>query len=251
MGLRSLSAIAGLLGACVGAFIGAATASVAVSPQPASAAAGPPERIDGVALADWTGRWWQWAFSFPDGLEPYRDRDGRLCDVGQRGPVWFLAGTDGSFDARRACRVPQGRHLLVPVINMVHYGPVSGPRARSCAALQKAAATNNDHLRSAVAVLDGESLPASAVLRLRTMRCFDPFPDADPATGADAKGESEGEGGFGLHAAADGYWLVLPPLSPGRHMLSIGANYAAPGDNGHGSMVQNFEYTLDVGEPTI
>lgn len=244
MGLRGGLAIAALFGACSGAFAGAATASVAVS-QP------PPEHIDGVALADWTGRWWQWAFAFPDGLEPYRDPDGRLCDLGQRGPVWFLAGTDGSFDARRACRVPAGRHLLVPVINMIHYGPISGARARPCDALQKAAATNNDHLRSAVALLDGEALPASAVLRLRTTRCFDPFPGADPGAAADKKDDADDEAGSGLHAAADGYWLLLPPLPAGRHVLSIGANYAAPADEGHGSMVQNFEYTLDVGEPTI
>jgi hypothetical protein len=249
MGLRVRSAIAALFGACICACVGTAAASVAASPQPAATAANPPERIDGIALADWTGRWWQWAFAFPDGLEPYRDRDGRLCDLGQSGPVWFLAGTDGRFDARRTCRVPEGRHLLVPVINMIHYGPISGALARPCDALQKAAATNNDHLRSAVALLDGEALPASAVLRLRTTRCFDPFPGADP--GADPGKDAEEEAGSGLHAAADGYWILLPPLPAGRHVLSIGANYAAPGDEGHGSMVQNFEYTLDVGEPTI
>ncbi|MFZ5636865.1 MAG: hypothetical protein ACOY82_09830 [Pseudomonadota bacterium] len=196
--------------------------------------------IEGLTIAEWTGRWWQWAFSFPDGLEPYRDPDGRVCDHGQRGPVWFLAGTDGSFDARRSCRVPEGRHLLVPVINMIQYAPIEGPRAFACDRLQRLVAVNNEHLASAVVVLDGERLASTVVRRLRTERCFDPY--AGPG---DAPGKS------GMHAAADGYWLLLSPLPPGRHVLSIGANYAVPGDDGYGSMVQNFEYVLDVGEPTI
>jgi hypothetical protein len=212
--------------------------------QASESASRPPETIEGLGAAEWTGRWWQWAFSFPDGLEPYRDRDGRMCDYGQRGPVWFLAGTDGSFDARRSCRVPEGRHLLVPLINMIHYAPIEGPRAFACDRLQRLVAVNNEHLASAVVVLDGEPLAPTAVLRLRTERCFDPF-----AGSADERADERGDSG--VHAAADGYWLLLPPLSPGRHVLSVGANYAVPGDEGYGSMVQNFEYALDVGEPTI
>jgi hypothetical protein len=197
-----------------------------------------PATIDGLDHAEWTARWWQWAYGFAPGMEPFRDPDGRLCSVRQRGPVWFLAGTDGSFDARRSCRIPEGRYLLVPVINMVSFGAISGPNAFPCRRLRASAAVNNDHLRSAVVVLDGKPLEASRIRRLGTRDCFDPRPEAD-------------DGGSGMRAAADGYWLLLPPLSPGRHVLSIGANYDAPGDTTYGDMVQNFEYTLDVGEPTI
>jgi|GEM_PF-5134277 len=49
--------------------------------------------------------------------------------------------------------------------------------------------------------------------------------------------------------AADGYWLLIKPLAPGRHTLTIGANYAAD-DDGYGRMVQNFEYVLHVGGRT-
>lgn len=235
-----------VLAACIG--VGTAVTAA----EPAGEA---PSTIEGLSAADWTGRWWQWVFSFPPGSEPYRDRDGRLCDHAQHGPVWFLAGTDGSFDARRHCRVPAGRHLLVPLINMVHYSlieglpgkdaspegsPTRGLRAFTCDRLQQRVAVNNDHLASAVVVLDGEPLPSTAVRRLRTEHCFDPY--AGPG--------NEGRNS-GMHAAADGYWLLLPPLPPGRHVLSVGANYAVPGDDGYGSMVQNFEYALDVGEPTI
>ena len=190
--------------------------------------------VDGVAASKWTERWWRWVHAFPPGLLPYQDRDGRRCTIGQEGRVWFLAGTDGSFDARRTCRVPKDVWLLVPVINMIHLGPAHG--GRSCAALKAAAATNNDHLRSAVAILDGDALPSRAVRRLRVDGCFNLLPSH--------------HGIDGTRAAADGYWLLLPPLSPGRHVLSVGANYGAPG-SAYGAMVQNFEYTLEVGGPEI
>ncbi|QCW26838.1 hypothetical protein FE772_15490 [Lysobacter enzymogenes] len=124
--------------------------------------------------AEWTVRWWRWANNaFPDGLAPYRDRDGRLCATGQdeHGPVWFLAGTDGSFAAQRRCRVPAGAHLLVPVINMYFHAPTAGPHAMDCAEVKRAAAVNNDYLASAVVLLDGK--PLARPLRLAS-RCFDP-----------------------------------------------------------------------------
>lgn len=46
--------------------------------------------------------------------------------------------------------------------------------------------------------------------------------------------------------AADGYWLMLKPLSRGHHTLSVGANYGAT-DSAYGGMTQNFEIELDVG----
>ena len=43
---------------------------------------------------------------------------------------------------------------------------------------------------------------------------------------------------------------MLKPLAPGRHTVSIGANYGASNGDGYGDMQQNFEYVLDVGGAT-
>src|SRR6266404_1942081 len=40
-----------------------------------------------------TGEWWQWALSIPASQNPLLDTTGDKCMVGQRGPIWFLAGT--------------------------------------------------------------------------------------------------------------------------------------------------------------
>lgn len=189
------------------------------------------DAVDGVSLGEWTARWWQWSMAqwFP----PYLDPDGRLCELGQKGPVWFLAGTDGSFNAMRSCTVPLEAHLLVPLINMVQYQPRG--RTRSCEELQKDVAVNNDHLASAVVLLDGQPLGDLRAHRVRSEGCFRLDPD-DPSSPL---------------AAADGYWLMLRPLSPGRHTLVVGANYDAGGDADYRDMHQTFEYALDVGGPVF
>src|SRR6476660_6689629 len=107
-----------LLGAClVLGGIGVAMAADdvradAVGTQPLSPAAS----VEGRSFATLTADWWRWAQA--SAIPPYLDPDGRLCDTGQSGPVWFLAGTDGTFAPRRECAVPEGKHVLVPVINM-------------------------------------------------------------------------------------------------------------------------------------
>lgn len=186
--------------------------------------------VDGAGFGEWTARWWQWADAQP--IPPYLDPDGRICDIGQEGPVWYLAGTDGSFSAERQCVVPEGKHLLIPVINMVYMSP-NGPDGKPrlpCDAMQTLAGVNNDRLASAVATIDGVPVDDVKRYRVRSTGCF-VLDD-------------------GRTAAADGYWLFLKPLPRGRHVIAVGANYDAGQGGGDGQMVQSFEYVIHVGEQT-
>lgn len=212
------------------ATVDAAVQQAATAPTPAAYVLPADARVEGESVAALTARWWQWAnaMAFP----PYRDPDGRLCELGQSGPVWFLAGTDGSFEPQRRCTVPEGRHLLVPIINMYRSGARDvgdADDAALCARLQASVAVNNDRLGSAVVLLDGEPLAQASRMRVRSDGCF-------PADPADPEGHI---------AAADGYWLLLAPLPRGRHRLVVGANYA--GEDAFGELSQNFEYLIDVG----
>lgn len=182
-----------------------------------------------------TARWWRWALSMP--VKPYLDPDGRLCELGQKGPVWFLAGTDGSFSAKRHCAIPEGKFLLIPVINMMQFN--DNPNAVhedpfTCAGLQEGAAVNNDRLAKALVMIDNVPIPHVTDYRVRSEGCFRLDPD-NPASPL---------------AAADGYWLLLKPLPVGRHTISVGANYNSK-DGEYGKMVQFFQYTLVVGGDSI
>lgn len=187
------------------------------------------EAVAGASLSEWTARWWRWADA--QRVPPYLDPDGRLCGLGQEGPVWYLAGTNGRFAPNRECDVPEGKHLLLPIINMAYY---QGDPDLPCAQMQAGAAVNNEHLLSAVVVLDGQLLGDMRVHRVKSPGCFRMDPDDDTSR----------------LAAADGYWLMIKPLSRGRHTIRVGANYGALGDEAYGHMQQSFEYVLHVGTRT-
>lgn len=202
---------------------------------PADAMLLPPEgKVDGETFGALTARWWQWAERMP--IAPFLDPDGRLCELGQEGPVWFLAGTDGTFNAQRECVIPADRYVLVPVINMRYSNPRRHGRDAlpiPCNVLQQSAAVNNERLASAIALIDGVPVTDVARYRVRSDGCFPLVPEGEDV----------------VTTAADGYWLLLKPLPPGRHTVTIGANYASD-DDGYGRMVQNFEYVLHVGGRT-
>lgn len=220
----------------------AAAASSPAEKSPPSATVMPLDaKVDSLGYPELTARWWQWALNAP--IAPYLDPDGRFCDLGQEGPIWFLAGTQGSATVRRECVVPADKYIFLPVINMVHWQASSRTNDKKnpmpCAELQRRAALNNDHLLSAIVLIDGVPVPDVAHYRVRSNGCFPIAPEAD--------GEADASIPRG---ASDGYWLLIAPLKPGRHTLVVGANYGASGGKDYGGMVQNFEYELHVGGQT-
>jgi hypothetical protein len=52
------------------------------------------------------------------------------------------------------------------------------------------------------------------------------------------------EGRHAPLAASDGYWLLVPPVPPGRHMLEVDAHYRS--DDGFETL-QRFKYELHMG----
>ncbi len=198
-------------------------------------------KVEGEGYEQLSIRWWRWANSFPYDFAPYRDPDGRLCDMGQNGAVWFLAGTDGRDWVQRRCVVPKDKHVFLPIINM--YQRSSGPVAASqrkvmCDSLRDSIGVNNSSLSSAQVLVDGVPVSRPERFRVTTPACFDPFPQED--------GKNSG-----YVAASDGYWVLLPPLSPGRHTIMIGANYRNQDGESIDEMLQNFEYVLEVGGQSI
>jgi len=183
----------------------------------------PRDLVNDMSQAEWSQAWWQWAGSFQRNDSPVGDQTGALCDRGQSGPVWFLAGTYGTHRTVRTCKIPSGKHLFFPLINYIVM-PRSGVPISCLGVMSSASAMTND-VSALVLDIDGVRVPDLASYRQATTQCFD--------MGARTEGRIKV-----FPSAANGYYVMLKPLSPGKHEINFGG--ALP------SMLQAVTYTLEV-----
>lgn len=220
-------------------FVLAGTCASVAFARPAQVLA-PDARVGGADAAALSARWWQWASVAPPGARAYDDPTGEHCADAQQGPVWFLAGTSGDAAVERRCSVPYGKHVFFPIITMMQHSPRG--RHVPCDALHDAAAVNNDYLQHAIVKIDGVIVPDARRFRARSTACFDAYERAPYVD----------EPGVFAPAASDGYWILLAPPSRGRHHISVRANYANPAAGvAGGGLIQYFDYTIDVVDPSI
>lgn len=136
--------------------------------------------------------------------------------------MWFLAGTYGTQRTIRTCTVPKGKYLFFPLIN---YVAMPSTRHTRCSDVTENAAQLTDNATALVLDIDGTRVQNLNNYRQATTHCFDMGQRAEPAVRI-------------YPSAANGYYVMLKPLSPGTHILNFGG--ALP------DMLQAVTYTLHV-----
>jgi hypothetical protein len=163
--------------------------------------------VAGTSQAQWSRAWWQWATSFDREVSPVADTTGERCTAGQHGPVWFLAGTYASERTSRTCQVPAGKYLFFPLINYVV--AANAGYSVNCSAVMVAAFNDVAGVSQLVLRVDGNDSAELEKHRVSTRGCFDLGVRKSPPERI-------------FPAAADGYYVMLSPLSPGRHTIDFG-----------------------------
>jgi hypothetical protein len=214
-------------------------AAAAIAPANALADATP--SVLGKTIGEWSAQWWKWAYSIPTPFNPMLDTSGAYCDVGQKGPMWFLAGWffgDGT-PVVRACSVPRGKYILFPIISATWIQTLLDDPTLKETDWRRLA---NEFLPPSVggdmeATLDGEPIifnPKTPITQSQSPVFEATFPEDNVYSA------------FGYLATdltdqpivSDGWWVVLPPLAPGEHVLHFRA----------GQSQQNVTYHLTVGK---
>jgi hypothetical protein len=184
---------------------------------------------EGLKYGNLGAQWWQWAFSFPAADVPFFNTGGPVdISAGQSGNVWFLAGANYGLTEPRMGEVPTGKSLFFPLGNLINdypcppeyeFEPPPGEELEHF--LQR---TGNDFLDWYVPepatqlFAEVDDIPLTDLSAYRATSSMFKFM-ADPAlvtfdpciTGTPQDG------------VAVGYWLYLPPLTPGFHTLHFGS----------------------------
>jgi hypothetical protein len=184
----------------------------AATPGASSTVLPPDAEVGGVDLAEWSARSWQWSFSLPPASNPFVDETGDWCGYGQSGPVFFLAGAQGSVE--RTCVIPEGVHVFVPLLgsecSTVEPPPFFGrdeAELRRCAIEAVDTAEGAFDMGTMRLSVDGQDFTDLSAYRVTTPRFSLWLPD-DNFLGATSRVAD---------SVADGYQVMLSPLSEGEH----------------------------------
>ncbi len=163
----------------------------------------------GRTIGDWTAEWWRWAFAQSVPNDAFTDLTGANANVGQSGPVFFVAGTTGG-NATRQFTVPGDKYLLIPLVNYEDSQleqEVGGNPSATPADVQQGVAAVAGLFDTLSASINGVPVPNLFAHREASPQFSwvggenNPFGwSANTSSGA---------------AYADGYWLMLEPLGYG------------------------------------
>jgi hypothetical protein len=201
----------------------------------------PDEKAFGRTLGEWQAAWAQWMLSIPENIHPQNDKTGLKFGIGQHLPVWFLPPR---WQAQQtSVVVPAGYTLFVPAGpgGLTFYPPGARTDEQLLAERQEYAA--QEQLTVLEMSVDGVPIPD-----LRPYRNTTPvFPLVLPPGnlfGIAVKSSKDQH----LAAIADGYYLLLPPLPAGEHVIQGRFEGIDLGDNNKPFKVE-WIYHLTVQPP--
>jgi hypothetical protein len=186
--------------------------------------------VEGLSYGQWGGAWWAWIFSIPYSQNPVSldatvaaNADCNLFqDPGSK--VFFLAGNSvgGGTNMQRTCIVPADKYLFFPLINLeTDNGATASTVAQTNDQLKASLKTFLQAVdtTSLIATLDGNAISDQlSKFKVDPTRFSYVVPENDNLY------EGLGVNFWGKVNPAfnAGYFLMLHPLKPGNHTLSLG-----------------------------
>jgi len=188
--------------------------------------------------------WWKYALEQPNATNPLLDPTGAGCRTGQSGRVFFLVGTAGTGQTTKDdCTVPSGKQLYFPLVNAFDVHTPGDGLDTPELVWHDLQVTLGFRVDSLFATVDGEPVANLDPTTSPYRACAGPSTGCAAAFSLDLASENL----FGLPAGryepavADGFYLLLPPLTPGHHTITFGGS-----GNLGGSFSQSVVYHLTV-----
>lgn len=175
-------------------------------------------KVAGKTYGEWATEWWQWAFD----TDFAQFGDGEVdCSAGQKGNVWFLAGSFGE-PASRTCLagIPRGKVLLFPLVNFGFFNPdgsCPADQAFNCTVAQKRELANG---------FFSDQIPGNLLGFLETYACqLNATVDGVPVQAMGYPIVRTQSPEFLLagdpETIDDGYYVAIPQLESGEHTIQF------------------------------
>ncbi len=185
----------------------------------------------GNSYAAWSTLAWQWLASCPLDHNPALDETGEDMDYLQSGSVWYLVANFTGGQTIRTGIVPTGTMLYLSLIGF-EASTLEG-LGETEAELRAAAAGAIDIVTNLSCEIDGEPVPDLEDYRFTSPELFCLTVPEDNVFDLWIP-DTDTPAGTYYPSVADGYYLMVPPLSAGEHTIHWHAE------------IPDFGYTPDI-----
>jgi hypothetical protein len=177
----------------------------------------PDEKAFGLTLAEWATAWFQWDNSLPMSGHPYTDTRGVSAGLGQRMPVWFLPGWPMGTSLNRTIFIPAGYGILLPgaglfLADLPGHATDEKLLTETRSVFQKWA----DTIQVLEVSVDGVPIADVQRYRVQTPVFTVVLPPGNWHGVPIVAGRDQR-----LAAAGDGFFLLLPSLPVGKHVIQV------------------------------
>jgi len=152
-------------------------------------------------------KWWQLVMSIPGKQNPFLDKTGASCGIGQHGSTWFLYSSSLGPLIDLKCTIPAGKAIFLAVVTSICV-PYPGETIPQQFEFCKEAADAVDLL---VLRIDGK--PRNDLIKRRAT------PHTFALQVSDKNVFNYAQGIF--VAVHDGFYAKVPPLQPGHHTIRV------------------------------
>jgi hypothetical protein len=192
----------------------------------------------GLSYSDHIENFWKWSLAIPAKENPINDPTGDKCANGQSNTnlsVFYLGFNNGGI-SERTCRVPAGKGLLIPVMQ-VEKSDKEAPNL-SIEGLDKSAKKDQDSVNSLYLKIDDKEYKYENLTKYRTRT--DAFEVVFPDNGI----FGVLEGGVSK-AVADGFYIITQPVTKGTHTIHFKSSLICPDpDCSDPNFVQDIKYNI-------
>ncbi len=208
--------------------------------------------VRGKTIGEWSGEWWAKVFSIPAPVNPMVTEEVSHSAASNDGKVTFLFGSLFASTLNRTETIPTGTPVLVPLVPL-EWSNADTPAAPdymtlpgnyTAAQLQQFATAQANLVDALTATLDGQPIDNLFAHR-EASGVFSYVLPAEHNIIQDVFGGPSS--GPQTPAVAEGYWLMLQPLSPGQHVLHFTSHSGeAPSPPLFGPFEGDVTYMLNV-----